>query len=107
MYPASLNGLYAIKLGRNKASTDGIFRLSRGFDGVGVMARTSADLAALAESVMTPGLSTDLKGVLVSHVEEPNGPKLKVGVVPVGWGMPEDTVNRKWGLPSVVSFSSR
>src|SRR5688572_32939672 len=60
VYPAGLNGLYAMKLGRGQAYTDGVFRLSRAFDGIGVLARTPRDLAALAEVVMAPGASARL-----------------------------------------------
>ncbi|KAH8178581.1 amidase domain-containing protein [Sarocladium implicatum] len=103
VYPASLNGLYAMKIGRGKVSTDGVFRLSRDFDGIGVMARTPADLAVLAEAVMMPKALAHLAGGLIARVDDANALDLRIGVVPHTWGMPEDTIKRKWGLPQVVA----
>lgn len=105
VYPAGLNGLYGMKLGRGIASTDGVFRLSKDFDGIGVMARTPRDLAVLAEAVMTPDALARFPHGLLSFVDDGRAKSLTVGVLPVSWGLQNDVLKEKWNHPAVVRLA--
>lgn len=102
VYPAGLNGLYAMKLGRNKANTQGVFKLSRPFDGLGVLARTPADVAGLTEAVMTPEALAQFPQRLSSVVSADRSTELRIGLVPIKWGMQKESVEGRWDLPQVV-----
>ncbi|KAB5566785.1 amidase-like protein [Coniochaeta sp. 2T2.1] len=101
--PASCNGLYAMKLTPGTVPTDGVFCLSESFDGIGVMARNPADLAALAEVLLArdgdgvhglgtyPGTTTAVDGSLS---------RLAIGVVANTWGLYD---KEKWTSADVVA----
>lgn len=56
--PANRAGIYSIKASLEAVTIDdGVFRLTREFDGVGGMARCPADLEALMRGVMGPSLA--------------------------------------------------
>jgi Amidase len=54
VYPASKAGLYAMRPAHGSVSAKGVFRISRSFDVIGLMARTPYDVNLLAESILTP-----------------------------------------------------
>ena len=56
VYPASKAGLYAMRPAHGSVSAKGVFRISRSFDVIGLMARTPYDVNLLAESILTPKL---------------------------------------------------
>ncbi|KAB5566751.1 amidase-like protein [Coniochaeta sp. 2T2.1] len=101
--PASCNGLYGMKLTPGTVPTDGVFCLSESFDGIGVMARNPADLAALAEVLLVRDgdgvhgvgtyaeTTTVMSGLLFG---------LAIGVVASTWGLYDA---EKWTSPDVVS----
>ncbi|KAL2206406.1 amidase-like protein [Sarocladium strictum] len=103
VYPAGLNGLYAMKLGHNKAHTEGVFKLSTPFDGLGVLARTPVDVAVLAEAIMTSEALAQFPYSLSSFVSTKASKKLNIGLVPIKWGMPKESVEDRWDLPQVVA----
>lgn len=83
-------------------SADGAFRISRSFDGIGGMARTSADLASLTEAIILPPTRRTLSGGGYRTVMNGSWDGMKVGVVESTWGgaNPE-----KWASELVVSRS--
>jgi hypothetical protein len=102
IYPASKAGLYAMLPTLTTVSTEGAFRISRSFDGIGGIAKTSADLATLTEAILLPETRKSLlKGGYIS-VMSGSWLGLKVGVVESTWGgaNPE-----KWASELVVSIS--
>ncbi|KAF3797676.1 putative amidase [Colletotrichum gloeosporioides] len=99
VYPASLSGLYALKLTPGLIPTDGVFKLSSSFDGIGLMARDPRDLAALAEILV--GIQTDSPLVNLPTFEVScSWEGLSVGIADVLWGIHE-TGTDKWGHPHV------
>jgi amidase len=105
VFPASCNGLYGMKLTPGSVPGDGIFQLSESFDGVGVMARDPADVAAFAEILQTgDGGEHNTPESLVDREIPPakSTPMvgLSIGVVSNTWGLYE---KKKWASPDVVS----
>jgi len=114
--PASTNGIYALKLSYGTVPTHGIFKLSRSFDCVGVMARDPVDLAPLA-SVLLSGsgddgpqagnMQADSKGVSLHHGVRDGIEKgfegMGIGVMAPAWGVHESIRKGKWDHPDVVS----
>ncbi len=54
VYPARKAALYAMRPSLGTVSTEGLYRISRSFDGVRAMAKTPYDLAFLVESILRP-----------------------------------------------------
>ncbi|GJN78177.1 hypothetical protein PLIIFM63780_001670 [Purpureocillium lilacinum] len=114
--PASTNGIYALKLSYGTVPTHGIFKLSRSFDCVGVMARDPVDLAPLA-SVLLSGsgddgpqagnMQADSKGVSLHQGVRDGIEKgfegMGIGVMAPAWGVHESIRKGKWDHPDVVS----
>ncbi|KAK2777972.1 glutamyl-tRNA amidotransferase subunit [Colletotrichum kahawae] len=99
VYPASLSGLYAIKPTPSLISSDGVFKLSSSFDGIGLMARDPRDLAALAEILV--GTQTEGPLVDIPNTESSSSWEgLSVGIADVLWGIHETGMD-KWGNPHV------
>lgn len=93
--PASVNGVYGIKLSFDSVPLDGVCKLSRSFDHVGVFARDPLDLVSLIGilSAKTEGF-----GELEEGFEG-----LSVGVLRSDWGVSEEVANEKWNTTDVVS----
>lgn len=102
IYPARKAGLYAMLPTLTTVSTEGAFRISRSFDGIGGIAKTSADLATLTEAILLPETRKSLLKGGYSSVMSGSWLGLKVGVVESTWGgaNPE-----KWASELVVSIS--
>ncbi|KAI1411627.1 amidase signature enzyme [Hypoxylon sp. FL1857] len=99
VYPASCCGLYGMKLTPGIVSTDGVFKLSESFDGIGVLARTPYDLALLSGIIMKKEARSRLsRGGLISRMTE-SWPDFAVGVVANTWGVPHAT--EKWSREEV------
>lgn len=88
--PGNRAGLYALKIApAGEVSNDGIFGISTTFDGVGPMATTSADVAALTAVVF--GRQLNLK-------EDSGASTLSVGFVdPSRWKLPKGACNYTTG----------
>ncbi|KAI1802506.1 amidase signature enzyme [Daldinia bambusicola] len=101
VYPASCCGLYGMKLTPGSVSTEGVFKLSETFDSIGVLARTPADLALLAEIVMKKEVlpETAPYGLVSRRVGSWEG--LGVGIVPSDWGVAHTA--EKWRREEVKS----
>lgn len=101
MFPASCNGLYGMKLTPGSVPTDGVFQLSESFDGVGVMARNPADLAALAD-ILLAGKNTDRSALNtgIASVIDGSLAGLSIGIVSSTWGV---YTKDKWSSSDVVS----
>jgi len=97
VYPASVNGLYALTLTRGAVSTQGVFKLSGSFDSLGIQARSPADVAAVAEVLLGRG---DLR-----TTPEDAWETLSVGVLECTWGtqgVHEGVGVGKWAQPDMV-----
>lgn len=93
--PASCNGLYGVKLRPGSVPDDGIFTLSESFDGVGVIARTPRDCAALA------GVLTRNEDWTNSSLEAFPWSELRIGAVANDWGL-YPSPKEKWSSPDIV-----
>ena len=94
-----------MKLTPEALSTDGVFCLSESFDGIGVMARDPADLAALAEILLardSDALRGKGAGLVMTTVMDGSLAGLGIGVVANTWGLYD---KEKWTSPDVVSKS--
>lgn len=100
MYPASLSGLYGLKITPSLTPVDGIFKLSRSFDGIGPIARDPYDLASLTEVLIGSEQPVSYTDAMKQGFEG-----LSVGVVKSTWGVYESMVKGKWDLPAVVSWA--
>lgn len=58
--PANRGGLYAVRPTIGSTSVEGIFRISKAFDGIGVMAKSSADLTPVLEGLFTEEARSEL-----------------------------------------------
>jgi amidase len=83
-------------------STDGAFRISRSFDGIGGMAKTPADLASLTETILLPQTRRTLSEGSYRTVMNGSWDGMKVGVVENTWGGADPG---KWATEPVVSRS--
>lgn len=99
VFPASVNGIYALKLAKGSVPVDGVFKLSDSFDCIGLLARDAQDLASLATvlldqeaGVLTPSTKKGFEG-------------LSIGLVDANWGINQKFSGGKWSLPSVVRSS--
>ncbi|KAI1420240.1 amidase signature enzyme [Xylaria sp. FL1777] len=103
VYPASCCGLYGMKLTPGSASTEGVFKLSNTFDGLGVLGRTPKDLALLTEIIFNKD-RRDILGpkTLASALENPAWGELGIGIVASTWGIPH-TMD-KWSGSDVKSL---
>lgn len=84
-------------------STNGVFRISRSFDGIGAMAKTAADLAILVESLLRPDVREKLTETSFESATEKGWEGLRVGITESTWGVGN---KEKWNVPAVVSSSS-
>ncbi len=103
VYPASRAGLYALRPTLGAIASEGMYRTTKSFDGVGAMAKTPLDLSYLVESILSPGARETpavygLKGALKSGWDG-----LRVGIAESTWGSPNV---EKWGFGYVVSLST-
>ena len=100
VYPASLSGLYGMTLSQELVPLDGVLRLSRSFDMIGLMARTSRDMADLVEVL------TESAGGFGVAVQQASLGAMKIGVVRSGWGYggPQATKDEKWESDKIVSI---
>jgi amidase len=92
VYPAGTNGLYCIKCTLGSVPTDGMFKLSHCFDGVGPMARDPEDLAALMTAIMKEECVPAPADGGFAKAMEKGFEALRIGVMDVEWGTGED-----WG----------
>lgn len=100
MFPASVNGVYAMTLTHNAVPSDGVFKLGDPFDRVGIMAADPLDLRDLCAIL----LSNDrLQYTTLSDDTSQVCKRMSIGILPSSWGIPDDDVDRKWGLPEVVT----
>lgn len=83
-------------------ASQGAFRISRSFDGIGGIAKTPADLFALTEAILLPEARKTLCEGGRAPVMSGSWTGMKVGVVESTWGggNPE-----KWASELVVSIS--
>ncbi len=83
-------------------SSRGVFRISRSFDAIGAMARTSYDLSLIVESILTPEARSKLpeNGYRDSLMGSWEG--LRVGILPSTWGGGGSDHKEKWGESPVV-----
>jgi amidase len=104
IYPASKAGLYAILPTLTSVTDEGAFRISRSFDGIGGMAKTPSDLAAMTEAILLPRLrKTLLEGRGgYNSVMSGSWDGMKVGVVQSTWGGGNPD---KWASELVVGSS--
>lgn len=91
-----------MKLTPASVPNDGVFQLSESFDGVGVMARDPADLAALTEILQTGDNNAQQSVPEKDIATAKNTPLagLSIGVVSNTWGLFEEG---HWIYPDVVS----
>jgi amidase len=106
VYPASVNGLYGMKITPTSTALDGMFKLSASFDGVGVMARDPFDLAALTEVLLTPHALDRIPREGYSSIMETPWIGLRLGLVSIKWGVDDGISKGKWDSPEVVSYVS-
>ncbi|KAL0943053.1 glutamyl-tRNA amidotransferase subunit [Colletotrichum truncatum] len=95
VYPSSLSGLYAMKPTPSLISTDGVFKLSASFDGIGIMARDPNDLVALADILAGDQASNSVPKICELN-RSSSWEGLSLGVTDVLWGIHE-TAKDKWG----------
>ncbi|KAI0968988.1 amidase signature enzyme [Xylaria arbuscula] len=88
VFPASCCGLYGIKLTPGSVSTEGVFKLSNTFDGLGVLGRTPKDLALLTDIIFNKE-RRDLLGPksLASGLGDLAWEELGIGMVAPTWGV--------------------
>ncbi|RWA09269.1 hypothetical protein EKO27_g5841 [Xylaria grammica] len=89
VYPASCCGLYGMKLTPGSAPTEGVFKLSNSFDGLGVLGRTPKDLALLTQIIFDKD-RRELFGpqTLASVLDGSSWRDLSIGIVEPTWGVP-------------------
>ncbi|KAJ5094629.1 amidase-like protein [Penicillium angulare] len=104
VYPASVNGLYGLKLSREVIPTDGIFKLSNSFDCIGIMARDPKDLATLFRVLVPFDVPKSGSTSLYPSVTNNSNPwlGLQIGIVDTKWGVHESMSKGKWDLPDVI-----
>jgi len=102
VYPASKAGLYAIRPTLGTVSAEGVFRISRSFDGVGAMARTPGDLAVLVECILKPEVREKLgkEGFRGELIGKKGWEGLRVGLLDSTWSGRKE----KWGQGAVVCY---
>ncbi|CAL5866018.1 uncharacterized protein PFLUO_LOCUS225 [Penicillium psychrofluorescens] len=101
VYPASVNGLYGMKITLASTALDGVFKLSSTFDGVGVMARDPFDLAALTEVLLTTQAFDKVPREGYSSIMGTSWTELRLGVVDIKWGVDDRISKGKWDSPDV------
>lgn len=102
VWPASLNGLYGIKLGPDTVPVDGVFRLSNNYDSIGAISRDPWSLTMLVHLLAPPQPGAAL--LLHNTLDKPTAWEgLTIGVTDPQWGIP-DRVGEKWCLDEVVSM---
>ncbi|KAJ5624400.1 amidase-like protein [Penicillium lagena] len=101
VYPASVNGLYGMKITPASTALDGVFKLSSSFDGVGVMARDPYDLAALTEVLLAPQAFDRIPREGYNSIMGTSWTGLRLGVVGIKWGIDDGISKGKWDLPDV------
>ncbi|KAK5625860.1 hypothetical protein RRF57_001576 [Xylaria bambusicola] len=88
VYPASCCGLYGMKLTPGNVSTEGVFKLSNTFDGLGVLGRTHKDLALLTQIILDEERRDALDTqALASISENSSWLELGIGIVAPTWGV--------------------
>lgn len=95
VYPASVAGIYGIKLVYGSVPVDGVFKLSHSFDSIGIMAKDPGDLATLAKV-----LQSDVKTSVRDEPAPLSG--FKLGFVTPSWGVHESISKGKWNTSEVV-----
>ncbi|KAH8201085.1 hypothetical protein TruAng_004781 [Truncatella angustata] len=101
VWPASLNGLYGIKLAPGTVPVDGVFRLSDSYDGIGAFSRDPWTLAALVHLLAPPQPGAAL--LPPSTLDGPTSWEgLTIGVTEPQWGVGTETIKGKWDLDEVV-----
>lgn len=101
VYPAGKAGLYAIRPTLGTVSANGVFRITRSFDGIGCMAKTPSDLAALTESILAPEARGNLQSGGFKSVMTGKWDVLRIGIAESEWGTGS---TGKWNSPLVVCF---
>ncbi|GAB0138513.1 hypothetical protein EsDP_00006748 [Epichloe bromicola] len=98
VYPASVNGVYGLKLSFGSVPMDGVCKLSASFDHVGIFARDPVDLGPLADILMggDAGASGHRAAGAARGFEG-----LRVGVVANTWGVGEKVAREKWDTPEL------
>lgn len=95
--PAGANGVYGLKLTMDTVPLDGVCKLSSGFDCIGIFSREPDDLAPLM-SILTGGHDGS-----TLHQEMKKGfDRLRVGVLPIDWGVDKEIAKGTWDQPSTV-----
>ncbi|KAG0649654.1 Glutamyl-tRNA(Gln) amidotransferase subunit A [Hyphodiscus hymeniophilus] len=99
VYPASKAGLYGIRPTLRTISSDGVFRCTKSFDGVGAMARAPLDLSHVIETILAPEARAKLPvdafaGSLMGSWEG-----LRVGIADSTWGGEEKA---KWASSHIL-----
>lgn len=104
VFPASLAGLFALTLPHNSVPIDGVCRISKTFDRIGLMARDPRDLSLMARALVRSD------EYLTKPLQEHAAPSenlwsaLSIGVLDSEWGT--DSASKwKWGSAQVVSLS--
>lgn len=103
VYPVSVAGLYGLNPISGTVSMAGVFGISRAFDSVGAMARTSSDLAALVGAIMTPVTRSQHLSQRKETDSESGWRGVSIGFSQPTWG---HVSADKWNAPSVVCLSS-
>ncbi|KAK2596130.1 hypothetical protein QQS21_006407 [Conoideocrella luteorostrata] len=103
VYPASVNGVYGLKLSFGSVPLDGVCKLSASFDHIGVFARDPIDLVPLVGILM--GDSSKEANLQDEIGKGFDG--LSVGVVPNTWGVQESVAKEKWDMPDMVRMYFR
>ncbi|KAJ5820350.1 amidase-like protein [Penicillium riverlandense] len=101
VYPASVNGLYGMKITPTSTALDGVFKLSSSFDGIGIMARDPFDLAALTEVLLTTQAFDRIPREGYSSIMGAAWTGLRLGVVDIKWGIDDGISKGKWDSPEV------
>lgn len=104
IFPASKAGLYSLvpTIGQDGfVSAQGVFRISKSFDGIGGMALSPEDLANLIETILTPDARLKLPVDGYKSFMTGSWQGLKIGFIDLPWA---DTNMKKWGAADVVSL---
>lgn len=103
IYPASVCGVYGMKLGHKTAPSEGIFSISDSYDAIGPMVKDPRDLVDLVEALEgKPHAAANLEQV--QDGKEFEG--FSIGVVSSTWEVHESIVKGKWGDDDVVSLAN-
>lgn len=102
VYPASKAGLYSMvpTCGQDGyVSTEGVFRISKSYDGIGGMAFTAEDLAKIIPIILKPEARSKLPVDGYESFMTGSWERLRIGFIDLPWA---GTNMEKWGAVDVV-----